>query len=518
MATAEKKPEISPELREILDQTICLLYNHIAAAGSLAYAKHIHNALKQLIDYQKKLEAATSDASTFASMAELERLMTDLRVKLNDVNFRSLLDKMSKLEVEAEIVSQKKNEYLQLHGVKLRNHCRSKTSVMTLSGRVIYERMELIPSRACDKAKLKELGVGYVYPLDEALRLSSLPFKMTLGTMLEIAKWSSRSESYQEAEDIIREYTRIEVNDDTMRQVTNTIGTIVFENDVMAAEKAWDDLNNRRLVFGKPTIDGVLYLECDGAMLPTRQEGQKGSVYKEAKLGMAFSSEHIRKWIDEHGEPQHSIEKKEFTAFIGDSEAFGKLMFSLAIKNGYGKHKITVLISDGATWIRNMKDLLFPDAQQILDYYHLKEHISDYFKIIYPDNESIAKRESKHVNSLIYESKLDKAKKKLEKSSKGRDTIHLNNLFQYLQNNEKNIDYAEYMAKGYFIGSGAIESSNKIVLQRRLKYGAMRWNIPAAQAVVSLVSKYRGRLWESDVVEATHRYYDQPYTHPGKEV
>lgn len=53
------------------------------------------------------------------------------------------------------------------------------------------------------------------------------------------------------------------------------------------------------------------------------------------------------------------------------SEEFKRFMFSLAVRNGYGKYKETVLIGDGATWIRSMKEELFPDAQQILDFSHL---------------------------------------------------------------------------------------------------------------------------------------------------
>jgi hypothetical protein len=87
---------------------------------------------------------------------------------------------------------------------------------------------------------------------------------------------------------------------------------------------------------------------------------------------------------------------------------------------------------------------------------------------------------------------------------------------QYLDNNKDNIDYAKYRAKGYFIGRGAIESSNKTVLQRRLKYGAMRWNLPSGQAVVTLVAKARSDLWESKVVQATYDYYGEPY--PGNKI
>jgi hypothetical protein len=247
--------------------------------------------------------------------------------------------------------------------------------------------MALIPSKPEYKVKLKEMGVsGYVYPLDEALGLTSLPFKLTVGAMLEVAKESTRCESYEDAESILLEKIGVKINDDTMRQVTNTIGSIVYNNDVNAAEKLWKEMGKIRS--SKFKSNHTLYLEVDGAMLPTRQENIKGSVYKENKLGMAFSTDNIYWWKDKNGDRQHRILKKEFTSLIGDSDSFTKLMLLLAIKNGYGNYKNTVLISDGATWIRSMKDFIFPDAQQILDFYHLKEHITNYFKKIYNFNEN----------------------------------------------------------------------------------------------------------------------------------
>ena len=395
--------------------------------------------------------------------------------------------------------------------MKLRIHCRSSTSVMTLVGKVNYDRMSLIPSRPNDKAKLQDLSkTRYIYPLDEALGLDVLPFKMTVGVMLEVAKESTRCESFEEAQKILEERNII-INDDTMRKVTNTIGGIVFNNDISAADAVWSKLQNGTLKFPKTKTKGVLYLEVDGAMLPTRQEGKQGTVYKENKLGMAFSSDNIYKWKDKHGKEQHRILKREYTSLVGDSDIFQKLMLNLAIKNGYGYYKDTVLISDGATWIRNMKDLIFPDSQQILDFYHLKEHIHEYYKQRYNLDETKYVAISKQVSDLFYQSKLDNAIKLLKISQIKKTNTCLEQLLQYINNNIDNIDYAKYRAKGYFIGSGAIESSNKTVLQRRLKYGAMRWHVASAQSVVTLVAKTRSQLWESDVVELVHRHYRQPY-------
>jgi hypothetical protein len=383
---------------------------------------------------------------------------------------------------------------------------------MTRVGRVSYERIALVPSSRKDADRLKGLGVfGNIYPVDEVLGLSRLPFKITVGAMLEIAKESTRCESYEDAEQILKERTSIQINDDTMRHVTNTLGTIVFNNDIKIAESIWNGLNSGKLPIYHNKFQDTLYIEVDGAMLPTRDRDKNGIIYRENKLGMVFSSDNFFYWTDNKGKRQHRIEKREYTPFIGEVDTFTKLIFSLAMRNGYGKYKSTVLISDGATWIRNMKNYIFPDVQQILDFYHLKEHIIDYAKQIFKFNEVKYLNWSKNICDLFKESKTSEAITLIIKISRKKDKISLEKLLNYINNNIDNIDYKYYLSKNFFIGSGAIESSNKTVLQRRLKYGAMRWNLSSGQAVLSLVAKTRSGLWESDVVQAAYSHYGEPY-------
>jgi hypothetical protein len=73
------------------------------------------------------------------------------------------------------------------------------------------------------------------------------------------------------------------------------------------------------------------------------------------------------------------------------------------------------------------------------------------------------------------------------------------NLYGYISNNARNIDYAKYIKKGYFIGSGAIESGNKLVVQDRLKRAGMRWNHNTAQYILSLRAKAESSLWRAEV-------------------
>jgi hypothetical protein len=473
------------------------------------FIKHLREVLSLLQAHHASLREAMSDASKFQSMGQLEQLMLDLSAKFNDANLKALINEMKEVKAEAEIVAQKKNCYLQRHGVRLRNYSRSATTVMTLVGKVNYERMSLAPSRPSDKAALSGLGIrGYVYPLDEALLLSRLPFKMTVGLMLEIAKESSRCESYEEAERILAKRGRVYVNDDTMRQVTNAVGAIVFNNDVSAAERVWRCLGSGGLELGQPEREGALYLVVGGAMLPTRQKGKKGSIGKESKLGMAFSTENIHWWTDNDGIDQYIINKKEYTALIEDDNCFNKLMFNVALRNGYGKFPITVLISNGENWIREMKEKIFPDAQQILDFYRLDKNITEYFKNIY-NNQDEYNTKSKIISNLFYESNKNKAFKLLKKSLKKENKTELYKLLEFIENNRDSINYAEYRSKNYLISTGNMERTDKIIFQRRLKFGAMRWHVPSAQSVATLVAKARSGLWESDVAKATRLYYGQ---------
>ena len=60
-------------------------------------------------------------------------------------------------------------------------------------------------------------------------------------------------------------------------------------------------------------------------------------------------------------------------------------MFDASARAGYGILKKVVVIGDGAQWIWNICEELFPDAIKILDYFHLSENVHGYTKALYPD-------------------------------------------------------------------------------------------------------------------------------------
>lgn len=366
-------------------------------------------------------------------------------------------------------------------------------------GRISYSRYMLIPHGTVSKTTFFETtGAKSIYPMDCFLGISGLPFKITPRAMLKIAFWAQNQSSYQRAENAIREALKIEVNDDTVRLVANYVGNIAFQNDCRNADAAISRLDSGKLT-ATNGLNGVLYIQADGAALNTRLKNKDGSTWRENKLGEVFSSNDIRYWTDKKGVRQHQLLRKEYISYVGPVTEFKKHLFACALRHGYGKLKDTVLISDGATWIRNMVAEIFPDAQQILDFFHLAENVNVYAKHIFDGDDSRVKPWATDICNKLKNGKYKEVIKLLESMTTTRDTNAPVNLLAYIKNNEKNINYPEYVEKGYFIGSGAIESGNKIVLQDRLKRAGMRWNVETAQAMLTLKAKAESSLWHTDV-------------------
>ena len=138
---------------------------------------------------------------------------------------------------------------------------------MTKNGNIVLNRCILIPA---DQESLIKLFNIYnrknVIPLDQELGINKLPFKISVELMLECAYWAQNQQSYEYAEKAIQKIYNIKINDDTIRQVTNTIGRIVFEEDCRKADETFYKYTKCQLKFNKRKI-GVLYIEIDGAAL-----------------------------------------------------------------------------------------------------------------------------------------------------------------------------------------------------------------------------------------------------------
>jgi len=380
----------------------------------------------------------------------------------------------------------------------LRNDKKDTRAIITTRGMLSIVRTVLRPA---DKSGLEKLieteNVKCVVPLDIVLGIDALPFKMTREMMCEVAFWAQNQCSYKAAEEILKKVYGVGIASETIRKITDYVGKAVFERDTANADYL---MNNVAKLEYSGEREGVLYIQMDGAALNTRHKNNDGSTWRENKLGMVFSGENIQTYINSKGEKVSKILKKEYTSYIGSANEFKKYVFAVAAMNGYGKYKTTVVLGDGAAWIRNMCAEVFPDAVQILDLFHLCENIYEYAKAIFKNDE---KKYKPWADEVIDKFKTGKKAEALEQIGKFKSRElpgGVVNLFTYTTNNIDRTDYAQYAEKGYYVGSGAIESGNKVVLQKRLKLAGMRWNEQSAQYLLSLRAKFESNLWPECVV------------------
>lgn len=306
----------------------------------------------------------------------------------------------------------------------------------------------------------------------------------------ETAFRGQNQSSFYWTEFIMRDRLGYSISSETIRKVTYSVSKKLYEGYTENACKAVENITNIPFTHSKP---GVVYIMIDGAAINTRKRFKNDSTWCENKLVMVFNSNDLKLRADGIGK---DILRKEYVSYIGNVEQFKKYVLECAVRNGYGEYEKTVIVSDGASWIRTMCEELFPDAVQILDCFHLIENINKYAKFLYGEEPKNYKPWADKIIDLAMNGKIKELLDILEQYKDAKDRPEgTPNIYKYVFDNRKKIDYVGYKKSGFYIGSGPVESANKTVLQKRCKGPGMTWNKDNAQFMLTLRSKVESKIW-----------------------
>ena len=219
----------------------------------------------------------------------------------------------------------------------------------------------------------------------------------------------------------------------------------------------------------------VLVFATDGAMAPIRTEKGLPQCWKENKGVRAYlvDDDHIVHLLSWHQ--------------ICDKEQFIKYLQVIKGLNLFPEHRVRVCcLGDGARWIWEGVDAVFPSARQILDYYHCAEHLEDFVKIRFKDS-ALGKKWLKDTKARLFANDAKLVLTGLRRMQlEGDDAKKRDGLYSYLFNNLDRLDYGKARRGGYPIGSGAIESANKFIGHVRLKRSGAWWKVDQANHVLKL--------------------------------
>jgi hypothetical protein len=171
-------------------------------------------------------------------------------------------------------------------------------------------------------------------------------------------------------------------------------------------------------------------------------------------------------------------------------DALGGVLRRQAAQTGWDNLAQQLAISDAGNGLEDFQRQNFARAERMLDFYHASEHVARMAQAVHPRDPEQAKRQTglwchqlKHEGGVA----VREAWEQIETdgwSDERRETCRVE--LGYFRNHEHKMDYPRYVANGWQIGSGPVESACKRVVTQRLKGAGMRWSEAGANAVCHL--------------------------------
>jgi hypothetical protein len=181
-------------------------------------------------------------------------------------------------------------------------------------------------------------------------------------------------------------------------------------------------------------------------------------------------------------------------------EEFGRQVHAEALRRGMAQAKYIFMVCDGAVWIWNILEDRFQSALKELDFYHGSEHLWEVARDLYPQSEQTRA----WVQPLLHQLRHGQEAKVLETLESLPETVRnmggvLSELVQreikYFQNHRDHLHYQDNAAKGFPVGSGAVESGCS-QFQDRFKRTGQFWNSVSMGRLQALKVARNNGDWE----------------------
>jgi hypothetical protein len=249
----------------------------------------------------------------------------------------------------------------------------------------------------------------------------------------------------------------------------------------------------RKLVPLPPSpLPDKLYAAIDGTGVPvTAKEtaGRKGkgedgrARTREVKLAVFFTQDKP----DKDGYPVRDRESTSVIATFEPAAVFAGLVKAEGIRRGADHVRQFTVLGDGAAWIWNLATAKFPEATQVVDLFHAREHLHDLarqleFMLLDRKDEWLAAR----LEDLDYGDISGIVKAARVFPLQGLKKDELDTALGYFENNAPRMRYHWFRQCGLFVGSGVVEASCKTIVGQRLKQAGMHWTVNGADAIIAL--------------------------------
>jgi hypothetical protein len=330
------------------------------------------------------------------------------------------------------------------------------------------------------------------FPLDEELRL--LPGHLTPRLHEALVRLSTHIPSFAKASRELAWFTGVQLHPDTARARTEAAGAVLV---------AYETSQAARLLREQPApacAPDRLLLSVDGAMVPL-VHGQ----WTEVRTLAVGEVQPPQNTAD--GPVVHTTKLSYFSRRT-DSATFGELATLELHRRGLEGARRVGAVVDGAVWCQSFVDLHCPEALRILDFAHAAEYLTTIAQTSGAGGPLLSPTQLVEWRDALKRkgpaAVLPQVRRLVESEA---NNAELASSLAYLESREAQMDYPRFLAEGWPIGSGMVESANKLVVEDRLKGAGMHWADANVNPLLALRNAVCNDRWDESwaVIEREQR-------------
>jgi len=275
----------------------------------------------------------------------------------------------------------------------------------------------------------------------------------------------------------------VQVGEETVRRLTERTGAQVEAVQTEQAQEPWQEevsaaVSPRRLV-----------LSADGAMVPLR-----GGEWAEVRTIAIGEVEEPRP-----AETPSEVHVRQVSYFsrLTDAETFANLVEVEMRRRQVVQATVVAAVTDGADWLQGLVDLHRADAVRILDFPHAAEHgaallqtLAQAGLVVAADTLARCLHLLKHRGPAPLLRMLSRLPPELAEREGVREHVG------YLRKREPLMQYPQFRRDGWPLGSGMVESANKLVVEARLKGAGMHWQRKNVNPLLALRNGICNQRWQ----------------------
>jgi hypothetical protein len=297
------------------------------------------------------------------------------------------------------------------------------------------------------------------FPLDDELELlSGVLTPHGHENLVRLAGWMP----FEKAAEMLADLQGIQVSQALSQRYSEQAGAAYVELQTEEVERL------EREMPAPPQGGDKLQMSADGAMVPLLH-GQWGEARTLVIGEVQPAVQEQDEWV------VHTRNLSYFSRKVSAQE-FTRLALVETQRRGIETASQVGALMDGSDWLQGFTDYHRPDAVRILDFPHAGDHISLIGEYLHGEGTPQTQQWiTQRLHQLKHEGPVELLTELHQLQDQYPNEPAVTGNLAYLEKRQAQMQYPRFQEQGWPIGSGIVESGNKLVVEARLKGSGMHW-------------------------------------------